>query len=867
MADFVGDFLEEADARLSEASRSLAVLNKKPEEKEAWTALESFFDFIRSIAPFAGFHRSYLLSDAAVSEIKKAGDKAEVLTAVQGKFLRIESLLNAARETKREDTGTDEDLLPLKTQELIVVKRRPDIVVQPPEDFSDAISEIQEREAVLDKREEELVFWKQSLVEQENNLIYKERFLQREKQNQLEVHENLKNELDKALTRLSEQEKIQNTLEEHLAEAKLALQNYQEKISGQETLQKKSEGLLALKDKTLSEMDQKIQDLTRLLEEKKALSEQREEELYRELQKNREQNEKLRNSLEELEETSSEINENNDKLFSKYARLEKEYRNTMSLLDEERRVSEQFYQEKRELERQHVEFNARMVVLQERLTRERENVKNAEMLLERQKKQDDILKSELHVSGWPYNPEKIQKELALIAVNKSAKVPVESLEVLKKLTTQIRTHSFAKVPQFFEKVVQVTSERYNRPYEVSVQCDVQSGVDKDALLALKQILVHLTENAFHYAFPVGKEPLRLAFRVRESDLFLHCSFSDNGGSFDFDRLYTTVQTAGLTEENVALTRAELLAYLFHNAVQFKEGKRGLTDIACFLEKAGGRIEADFNVGLKVEFSLPKRFLFDKVLLFRLFDKAVALPLTSVAETIFLKEAEIRTEKETGRSFFYWKGMSVPVLRPDASEENKFGLIIQAGAFYFLLPVRQISDTEHLLSISEEKIDEDHPFMTFCTVLESEREVRWLDIPELLRQNALPLPRNVVPENEEKRHTFVSKDVVSYLIFKSSPETFGAVQVDAVLRVEDFLPSANESVRKQYLETQGVQLPLKDSCSSNDYLYAQAVLIFKNYALAVHEVADIIEVPHTDLQNDTVDFIVYHGRKVPVFPAS
>ena len=212
-------------------------------------------------------------------------------------------------------------------------------------------------------------------------------------------------------------------------------------------------------------------------------------------------------------------------------------------------------------------------------------------------------------------------------------------------------------------------------------------------------------------------------------------------------------------------------------------------------------------------------------------------------------------------------MSVPVLRPDASEENKFGLIIQAGAFYFLLPVRQISDTEHLLSISEEKIDEDHPFMTFCTVLESEREVRWLDIPELLRQNALPLPRNVVPENEEKRHTFVSKDVVSYLIFKSSPETFGAVQVDAVLRVEDFLPSANESVRKQYLETQGVQLPLKDSCSSNDYLYAQAVLIFKNYALAVHEVADIIEVPHTDLQNDTVDFIVYHGRKVPVFPAS
>ena len=73
-------------------------------------------------------------------------------------------------------------------------------------------------------------------------------------------------------------------------------------------------------------------------------------------------------------------------------------------------------------------------------------------------------------------------------------------------------------------------------------------------------------------------------------------------------------------------------------------------------------------------------------------------------------------------------------------------------------------------------------------------------------------------------------------------------------------SPENAIHKKYLEMQGKRLPLRDSCSHDGYPYAQAVLIFKTFALAIHEVIDIIDIPAAD----NTDFIAYRGRKVPVF---
>ena len=91
--------------------------------------------------------------------------------------------------------------------------------------------------------------------------------------------------------------------------------------------------------------------------------------------------------------------------------------------------------------------------------------------------------------------------------------------------------------------------------------------------------------------------------------------------------------------------------------------------------------------------------------------------------------------------------------------------------------------------------------------------------------------------------------------------FGAVRVDDVARVEDFSFPPASLAHKKYFETQGERLPLKDSCSRDSYPYAQAVLIFDTFALAILDVVDIIDIPPSDAATDC---IVYRGRKVPVF---
>ena len=58
MSDMVDDFLNEAQGRLLDLESLFPLLEKNPADESVWAALDSFFGFIRSVAPFAGFMRA-----------------------------------------------------------------------------------------------------------------------------------------------------------------------------------------------------------------------------------------------------------------------------------------------------------------------------------------------------------------------------------------------------------------------------------------------------------------------------------------------------------------------------------------------------------------------------------------------------------------------------------------------------------------------------------------------------------------------------------------------------------------------------------------------------------------------------------------
>lgn len=862
MSDMVDDFLNEAQGRLLDLESLFPLLEKNPADESVWAALDSFFGFIRSVAPFAGFMRAYRLSDAGMAEIKdyfaqKSGITA--LPAILMKFQRIKKILAAAVNLKREPRESDDDLLPAV---------RPAETAADGNAFQDPVfvpPDLTAQEAALDEREEQLVLWAQALTEQDAALKQKENVLFEEERRQALSQE----KIAAVMARLGEQEKLQTDLEDHLAETRLALQNCQEKLADQESQQEQALHLLETKNEALNEMSRKIQDLTRLLGEKENLSEQREEQLYRELQQNHRQAEELRINLKSLEDFRSEISEEHRKMSSQYETLEKEYQDALSRLDIEKENTELMLKEKRELEKQHIEFNTRFIALQENLNAEKENLKRTEKALEQQKRRNDFIWGELKAAAWPYNAEKIQKELAVLARKGGAQQAGASLSALKDLVGSIRTRSFMQIPFFLQKTAQKAAKKYQRHYKIEINNRVESGVDKDAVAVVEQILSELTDNAFHYAFPHENEELTLRFSAEEEGAFLHFSFCDNGASFDFDRLYNAVQSAGLADGETAPARDSLPVYLFHSSVKFHEERRGLTTVAQLLEKSGGQIRAVFENGLCLYFSVPKKFLFDRVLIFGQGGSRFALPLNAVAETVFLQESEFGIKRQAGEKnpFFYWKGLTLPVLNFSGREETgamNYGLVVQSGIFCALIPVQQIFDTEQLLSFCEKNTGTGQDYLISCTVLESGKDVFWIDLAKLWEQAALPIPKKIVSVPENTLTETAAAGMVSYLIFKSEPSIFGAARVDGVLRVEDFSFPPASLVHKKYFETQGKRLPLKDSCPRESYPYAQAVLIFDSFALAIQEVVDLIDIPGTDADSGDVDFIVYRGRKVPVF---
>ena len=167
MSDMLDDFLNEAQCRISELESLFPRLETNPADEDIWANLDSFFNFIRSVAPFAGFMRAYRLSEAALAEIKDyLSQKSGIATLppVLMKFQRIKKILAAGFNLKREPRESDDDLL---------VAEPFDEPVEDENDFQSSVfvsSDLTAQEAALDEREEQLVLWSQSLTEQETAL-------------------------------------------------------------------------------------------------------------------------------------------------------------------------------------------------------------------------------------------------------------------------------------------------------------------------------------------------------------------------------------------------------------------------------------------------------------------------------------------------------------------------------------------------------------------------------------------------------------------------------------------------------------------------------------------------------------------------
>ena len=889
-------FLTEVQTDLEAVEKSLIRLESNPSDVETWQKLASFFKTVRAGAPFVAFPRSYKLADAALDEIasfQSGTRQIDILPQILKKYRRVKKIMSSAFLLKREIRESDEDLLGEKR--LLKANLRPSnnaasVLLQTAQVLTQKEKNIVGKEKELDRREESLVLRQKALDDRENDLNSRENLVFRgEKQNadvQAEIEKSFAElkrretvlgekstavqsqeqnvqdmrryldekadgvkELQQMVRRLTSDNELKDKKiirnEKELAELHVELNErtaaaaeLRDKLQTCEQNQKNAGLLLEARNKTIQEMIGKITAL-----ETEALTGTRNEnriqsDLNAALSEKQKQLDDSESALMNLQSEYARLHENSCKYAAAYTELKARFDETCERLAGIENIERQYTNLKKQFE----SLKNRADDSNKQLTINRGELKENLDVIERQN-------DELRAVGWPFDIEKIQRDFAGMTTRSSPESAAEMYGFIR----QIRLKPLKGIENSLVAFVAKQAEKYGKRYTLSL--DVPAGdIDRDAFAALDKILSVLADNSLRYV--IGADCVTMAVSVKPDGAFLKVAFNDNADVFSYEKIRKAAVEAGLcsSQDAAELSKDRLLRCLFHPRVMPERPARGLLQAAELLERCGGQIDIKEDNGVRVEFSLPRQYLFDKVLMFENAGRKYAVPLNMVAETFAFNP----NGADRG---FYHQGHLLPVVGlPDAAKgEAAYGIVLQAGIFTFLLPVQKIAETDSAAAYFCDKRDGQKPYLIPLATLGG-TNADWIDMACLLEQKP-PEISKTANEGAFAKTQVSSTDnkSESYLIYRCDSKNVGAVPVDKVLKIEAFTgEQADKETGRPVFESDGKVLPLKDSSNKKHFPFAQTVLIFADYALAIQDVLDIVDAPV-----EKADKILYQGKKIPV----
>lgn len=730
-------------------------------------------------------------------------------------------------------------------------------------------SEIEAKTHALAEQEKESLGTKAAAEEQNRRLTALKA--------ELEQAEALRSEREEELRR-REAELL--ALEEELAQSRIELQGKCESLDKMEEAQAEQRRRLEEKEAALQAGAAELRELEDGLRDKAEMNQHLETELRLQIQQLKQQAADSENTLREMERRYSDAEAQIDELSIRCDEKQRACDEAREHAAGERRKIEKMQLEWAEQIKRYRLLKEKTAVLENDLSFQTMQARHAEKSLQRQTEMYETLQEALKAVSWPPDTLEIQKDIIDLARSHAAlrsalgesrhagvlsnfRNASDAAEGLTELLLRLRSRPLRGTFRSLEIFAARKAEKYRRPFTLDIECAEDVAADLEAEEAVRQILTRLCDNALRYAVSADASAgVGMRVSAAEEGALLRVVFSDSGTRFPLEDLRRAVRHTGLVppEKAEEMTGRELLPYLFHPSVMRQSDMRGLLASARILEKAGGRIEASFSEGFRVAFVLPKRFLLGPVLVFESAGTKFAVPLAMVAETFAFDGAESGMREDRGVRFMERGGRVLPVMELPADireAEPAYGIVIRTGVFSFLLPVRQIFDAERAVGFFPDRGDRERPFIMPCVTLESGTDIPMLDMSFLLRLHPLPLAaeeKEEMPETENARPA----PAVSFLIFKGAPDVFGAVPVECVERIDAFagcgsdgtIPAA-DGERK---------LPLRDFSGEADFPYARAVLLLKDFGLAVQEVVDIADITP---ENTGGDFIIHDGSRIPL----
>jgi len=249
---------------------------------------------------------------------------------------------------------------------------------------------------------------------------------------------------------------------------------------------------------------------------------------------------------------------------------------------------------------------------------------------------------------------------------------------LQRRVLDLRTAPLSRVMDNLPRTARQVAEKLGKRVEVEI-VGAELELDRSILDRLGEPLLHLVRNAVDHGLEspedrraagkpeVGK--IRIEARRQKDSIVI--DVSDDGPGIDLESVCRRAIEADLIHEDLAadLPPAEVVAFIFHPGLSTAEGISevsgrgvGMDAVKATIESLGGGVELRTEVGrgTTTTFFVPITAAVQRVLLVRIADERVAIPISKVERILEVPESAI--EEAAGDSFALVDDEPIPVFR-------------------------------------------------------------------------------------------------------------------------------------------------------------------------------------------------------------
>lgn len=407
----------------------------------------------------------------------------------------------------------------------------------------------------------------------------------------------------------------------------------------------------------------------------------------------------------------------------------------------------------------------------------------------------------------------------------------------------------------------------------------ETELDRQVLELIKDPLTHMVRNSADHGIEEPEE--RIAYAKHETGIIklnayhegghIIIEIADDGRGLSLEKIKQKILKNNLASESEVENMSEQQAYQYIFRPGFSTAEKvtavsgrgvGMDVVKTNIEKIGGNIELKSKEGKGTRFiiKIPLTLAIVSGLIVAAGGERFAIPQISVLELVRVtKTSELKIEKINNALVLRLRDHLLPLVNlssllklQDEKEGGKldetFIVVSQVGTYSFGIIVDKVFDTEEIVVKPVAPVLRHITMFSGNTILGDGSVIMILD-PNGIASAAGENSDNHSKENEEEKIKVsdANDNIVSLLVFKSTPQDLKAVPLGLVSRLEEFeISEIEHNYGMPVVQYRGQLMPIIKSSADMEFKAngRQPVLVFaennKTMGLAVEEIVDIVE---------------------------